>query len=46
MVDGATQCIELVQDNQSDIDSDLHNIVHIPKGVTFKRIEKLIDDAN
>ena len=41
MVDGATQCIELLWDKKSAIDTDLHNILHIPKGVPFKRIEKI-----
>ena len=42
MVDGATRCIELVRDKQSAIDAELQNIVRMKKGMTFKRIEKLI----
>ena len=36
MVDGATRCIELAPDQQSVIDADLHKIVRMTKGVTFK----------
>ena len=42
MVDGATRCIELVQDEQSVIDVMLHKIVRMTKWVSFKKIEKLI----
>ena len=42
MVDGATRCIEMAQDKQSAIDTELQNIVRMKKGVPFKRIEKLI----
>ena len=42
MVDGATRCIKLAQDNQSAIDAELHKIVRMTKGVPFKQIEKLI----
>ena len=39
MVDGVTRCIKLVWDRQSVIDADLHNIVRMKKGVSFKKIE-------
>ena len=42
MVDGETRCIQLERDKQSGIDADLHNILHMTKGVPLKRIEKLI----
>ena len=38
MVDGATWCIELVQDKQSVIDAELHKVVRMTRGVPFKRI--------
>ena len=40
MVDGATCCIKLARDKQSEIDAELQNIVRITKGVSFKLIEK------
>ena len=42
MVDGATWCIKLHWDKQSTIDAELHNIVHMTKGVPLKKIENLI----
>ena len=42
MVNGATWCIKLAQDNQSVVDAELHKIVCMTKGVPFKQIEKLI----
>ena len=36
MVDDEIQCIELARDNQTAIDAELHNIVHMKKGVPFK----------
>ena len=40
MVDGATRCIKPEWDKQSLIDAELHNIVRMKKGVSFKRIKK------
>ena len=40
MVDGTTQCIELVKDMQSTIDAEMHKIVRMTKGVPLKIIEK------
>ena len=42
MIDGATRCIKLARDKQSVLDAELQKIVRMPKGLTFKRIEKLI----
>ena len=42
MIDGATWCIEMVCDKQIVIGAELHKIVGIKKGVSFKRIEILI----
>ena len=42
MVDGATRCIKLERDKESEIDAELHEIVRMTKGVPFKQIEKLI----
>ena len=39
MVDGATRCIELARENQSEIDVRLYNIVIMLKRVRFKRIK-------
>ena len=41
MVYGATRCIELARDKQSLIDAELHKIVRMTKGVSFKRIKKM-----
>ena len=52
MSDGATWCIKLARDKQSEIDEELHSIVRMTKGVRFKQIEKFspnrkkMDDAN
>ena len=43
MVDGATRCIKLARDKQSTIYTELHKIVHIAKGMPFKRIEKILE---
>ena len=40
MVDCATRCIELERDNQSAIDSELHKIVCMTRGVPFKNNRK------
>ena len=42
MVYGATRCIELARGKQSAIDTELHKIVRMTKGLPFKQIEKLI----
>ena len=42
MVDGATRCIKLERDKESEIDAELHEIVRMTKGVPIKQIEKLI----
>ena len=46
MVDGATQCIELGQDKQITIDAELHKIMRMTKGVTFKQIENCMDKSD
>ena len=40
--DGAKLCIQLAREKQTTIDTDLHKIVRMTKGVPFKRIKKLI----
>ena len=42
MVDGATQCIELSQYKQTEINVELHKILRMEKGARFKLIEKTI----
>ena len=42
MVDGKTQYIKLTRDKQGEIDAELHKILRMTKGVSFKIIEKFI----
>ena len=42
IINGVTQCIKLSQDKQIVINTELHDIVRMTKGVPLKKIEKLI----